>query len=459
MDVSSGKHLKKHAGVAREIALEAVAAVRRGLFAEPALAGELEHQDPGREDRGLATELVYGVLRWKLRLDAIVARCLDRPGSKLQPEVLDILRIALYQLIFLDRVPNHAAVDQAVIQARSHIGGRGPALVNAVLRRFLRDPDALDPLPGPDTRALATYYSHPVWLVQRWIEELGHEKVLDVLSQNNSRALLVVRANRLKTSADELLKLLTDYEVEAQRIFSLPDALMVRPAGHPVSSLPGYREGLFAVQDGASQMVAPLLAPARGERVLDACAAPGGKTAHLAALVNNELELVACDSDPVRLEEMRLNLERLGVGPPRLTCGDASDPNFVRSLGTFDKILLDPPCSNLGVLRHNPEVKYRIRKHDLDALARRQRLLLDAVAPALRPGGLLIYSVCTVTVEETIDVVTSFLNDTPDYTLSPLESTEAPMPEVIDARGFMKTFPAPARLATDGFFVARLQRN
>jgi len=450
---------RKQPGIAREIALRALAAVRRGLFAEHALSRELDHQDVAREDRGLATELVYGVLRWRLRLDAIVNRCLDRPGSKLRPELLDILRIALYQLIFLDRIPDHAAVDQAVIQAGIHVGGRASALVNAVLRRFLRDPEALDPAPGSNSRELATYYSHPLWLVERWLENLGPEKAREVLSQNNSRAPLVVRANRLKISADELLGLLTRHNIEAQRIPSLPDAMTIRPAGLPVSALPGYQKGLFVVQDAASQMVAPLLAPTAGERVLDVCAAPGGKSAHLAALANNELELVACDSDPVRLEELRLNLERLGARRPHLICGDASDPNFLHSLGTFDKILLDPPCSNLGVLRHNPEVKYRIRKQDLAAFARRQRLMLDAAAPALRLGGLLVYSVCTVTIEETFGVVNSFLKDVTNFKPSPSETSQGLLQEVIDTQGFMRTFPAPECVAMDGFFAARLKRN
>jgi 16S rRNA (cytosine967-C5)-methyltransferase len=433
--------------------------VRTGAFAEHALSEVLDRENLSPEDRSLATEVTYGVLRWRDRLDAIVGRCTNRPGATIRPQVEEILRIALYQLFFLERIPDHAAVDEAVKQTRPRFGGPVAAFVNAVLRNAVRNRTAVDPRPESDPASLARYYSHPLWLVERWLQEYGSEVTEHILSRNNSRSPLVVRANRLKVNPGDLVDSLSRGGFAFRPVNPKPDAMEVRGIRGPVQFLPGYREGLFAVQGSASQLIAPLLGALPGERILDACAAPGGKTAHLAALTENHCRIVAIDADVTRLEETRTNLQRLGVTSAELLHGDASLRDFVTALGSFDRILVDAPCSNLGVLRHNPEVKYRINPEDPTVSARLQMELLRSTAAALGSGGSLLYAVCTVTREETTEVIDSFLADSPGFAVDPFRPDEVFSPELVESRGFLKTFPSPAEEPLDGFFAARIMRR
>jgi 16S rRNA (cytosine967-C5)-methyltransferase len=227
----------------------------------------------------------------------------------------------------------------------------------------------------------------------------------------------------------------------------------------PVHHIPGFQEGLFAVQDSASQMVAPLLNVQPGERILDACAAPGGKTAHLAALAGNAAEITAMDSDAARLDEARQNLARLGCKGITLLHGDARSSDFLKNLGLFDRILLDPPCSNLGVLRHNPEIKYRITAQDLGKFSDAQLQTLRGVAHILKPGGTLLFSVCTFTAEETVQVVLKFLDLCPQFSVAPVLPSEVPSRRFINARGCLATFPPTGPEPVDGFFAVRLIKS
>jgi len=439
---------------AREAALHVLGEVRKARFAEDALLDSLTADDLAL-DRALATELVYGVLRWKRRLDGIIGRCSDHPKKKIQPRLRDILRIALYQIFLLDRIPEHAAVDQAVRQVRSHSDKRAAGFANALLRRALREKDSMDPLPSDDPYSLASYYSHPQWLVERGLKEFGLATTRQILVHNNSRATVVIRANTLKTARSDLEKLLRDSGLEIEPVVGMPDALMVPAPRAPVNSIAGFHEGLFAVQETASQMIAPLLAAQPDHRVLDACAATGGKTAHIAALTGNRAEITAVDLDELRLEETRQNLKRLGVERVTFVQRDATDPELIHDLGLFDRILVDAPCSNLGVLRHSPEAKYRTTPRDLNVFAERQIRLLDAVARALKPGGILVYSVCTISEEETSGVARAFLNHRPDFQFMPIEQEQVPIPEFIGPNRVLRTFPPIAQFKTDGFFAAR----
>ncbi len=439
--------------------MDALTAVRAGSFAEQALSVILDRENLSPEDRALATEITYGVLRWRDRLDAMIGRCIHRPDVTIRPQVREILRIALYQLIFLERIPDRAAVDEAVRQTRARFESRVAAFVNAVLRNAVRNREAVDPAPARDAASLARYYSHPLWLVKRWLGEYGSDVSQRILSHNNSRSPLALRANRLKTSPDDLIESLRGSGIKVRPVNPKPDALEIAGIRGPVQLLPGYMEGLFAVQGSASQLVAPLLGALPGERILDACAAPGGKTAHLAALTGNSCRIVAIDADSARLEETRKNLQRLGVTGAELLHGDAARQDFVTALGPFDRILLDAPCSNLGVLRHNPEAKYRTHPEDLTVSARLQLNLLQSTATALNAGGSLLYAVCTTTPEETTEVIQRFLKDSPDYALDQIHQGEVYSPGLLDCHGFLKTFPFVGEEPLDGFFAARITRR
>lgn len=444
---------------ARRVSLKVLRDVEKGMFAENALDRRLRSEMAlSPQDRRLTTELAYGVLRWRMRLDRIVERCAARPLKKIQPVVRDILRLALYQIVLLDRIPDHAAVDQAVVQARRSSGARAAAFVNAVLRKAANNRDAVDPRPGHDPHTLSDYYSHPQWVVEEWIDQFGPAATRSLLLHNDSSAPLVVRVNSLKGTAGELVDLWEAGDVKARPISYAPDALKLSHVGRSVDSLPGYEQGRFVVQDPASQMIGPLLKVNHGDRVLDACAAPGGKTAHLAALAGNRIGVIAVEKDAKRLAATKTNLARLGVRCAQYVQGDSSNADFLRSIGTFDRVLLDPPCTGLGVLRHNPETKYRIRRQDPKALAEMQTKMLQALSSVVRPGGLLLYSVCTISRQETGDVIQAFLQASPEFKLNPIAAEEVPVDGLVIAPGVFRSLPAPEGFALDGFFAARLER-
>jgi len=453
------RHAVTRASLAREIALQALLAVRSGRFAEHALSASLDKIDPLPEDRALATELVYGVLRWKTRLDGVVHRCSNRPGKKLIPDLREIFRIALYQILLLERVPDHAAVDQAVIQARYHCGNHTAAFVNGVLRSALRERVDLDPEPEEEAGPLAEYYSHPLWLVTRWMDQFGPAATRKILIHNNSRAPLDVRVNRITATPEALEELLVRAGVATEATPGMSNCLRLSGLRGSVHSLPGYQEGFFTVQARASQMIAPLLDAKPGEWILDACAAPGGKTAQLAEQMGNEGRIVAVDVDPIRLEETSHNLRRLGVRCVEPRCGDLREPEFTASLGLFDRILLDAPCSNVGVLRHNPEVKYRLGPDDPAKFAERQLKMLTTTSGNLRQGGTLVYSVCTTTREETSGVVGEFLKNQDGYRSTPINPAEVPSSTFLDRHGLFSTFLPIEDDPLDGFFAARLLRE
>jgi len=443
--------------ISRRMALETLGRVRSGDFAETALSRAVERENPPPNDRALATELVYGVLRWRDRLDSIVTGCLARPEKKIDPVIKDILRLAVYQLFLLDKIPDHAGVDQAVLQA-SQFGKHSASFVNAVLRKSLRERSSLDQPPEMEPGQLAVYYSHPEWLVSKWIRTYGINDAIEILRHNNSRNQVELRVNPLKARPAEVAGLLSERGVEVRPVPQMPEALQLVGASGEVGSLPGFQDGLFLVQGLASQMIAPLLNPLPGQRILDACAAPGGKTAQIAALTENRAEVIALDNNAERLAETGRNLDRLGVRSVKLIHGDASDSDFVRELGMFDRILLDAPCTNLGVLRHNPEARYRVSKKSLVEISKRQCALLRSTASLVKPGGVLVYSVCSFSREETCDVIDQFLDHDHNFTVTPIDRNEVITEEFLHARGFFATFPPRRDYDLDGFFAARLSR-
>jgi 16S rRNA (cytosine967-C5)-methyltransferase len=456
--VTRTKH--KHRYNPREAALDVLGAVDRGRFAEDALSGILNGAgtiDP--RDAALTTELVYGTLRWRSRLDSAIDRCLNKKHHALPPALRNILRISVYQLWFLSRVPDHAVVDEAVRLTKRRVSPRMSALVNALLRRTARERAILDPAPGDDATSLGDFFSHPVWLVEQWLKRFGPTQARHALEHNNSRAPVWLRVNHVKASRQQVIHGLESAGLSFESVPGFPDALRVPAPGVPIASLQTFRDGHVAVQDFASQLIAPLLEAEAGMRVLDACAAPGGKTAHLAGLTRNSAEIVAVDRNEQRLAETTSNLARLGISGVSLHTGDAGDPSFVSRLGTFDRILVDAPCTGLGVLRHNPEAKYRLDKADLHKAASYQLRLLTSTADALRPGGMLVYSVCTVSEEETTGVLAELLTRRPRFRMVPVMDDGLRSLGLVTRDGALNTFPPPAELPMDGFFAARLYRE
>ena len=441
---------------ARALALRVLQRVEReGAHSDAALAAALAASPLTGLDRAFATRLVYGTLAWQARLDWHLAGLAARDPSRLDPPVRLILRLGLYQLLLLDRVPPHAAVATSVDLAK-RLRPRAAGLVNAVLRRAARAARAL-PLPDPHddpVRHLAVSLSHPEWLVARWRTRFGDRELQALLAADNDEAPTVLRA-RLG-DRDTLVARLAQAGINARPCRFAPEAVAV--GGGDPHALPGYAAGLFSVQSEASQLVARLLAPQPGMRVLDACAAPGGKATYLAELIRGSGLVVALDrrargAAAVAAAARRLDLHRLLVAVV-----DARAAGDVLCGTGFDRILIDAPCSGLGTLRSHPELRWRHLPADLARLALLQRQILDGILPLLRPGGALVYATCTITEEENEELVGAWLADHPRLER---ESAAAHLPaaaaSLVDAEGALRTLPH--RDGLDGFYAVRIRRR
>ncbi len=421
-------------------------------FADLALDAELGRRALPVRDVALATELVYGTLRWQRYLDWILAPHSRRRLPTLDPKVRVLLRVTAYQLAFLQRIPAFAAVNDAVTLAR---GAPGVAeYVNAVLRAFARrgvaerEPAA----PRDPIEALATRCSFPTWLAARWLARYGRDEAEALMRALNARAPLALRANTLRLTREALAERLRAEEGVTTRPAPLaPEGLLVEGGGTP-GRWRAFAEGACVAQDEASMLVGRLLAPAPGALVADVCAAPGTKTTHLAQLMDDRGRIVALDPQPARLARVDEAAARLGVTIVQTVEGpvEALAPRWA---GACDGVLVDAPCSNLGVLRRNPEVKWRRQPADVDAAAIRQRSILAAAAAMVGAGGRLVYATCSLEPEENDAVVGDLLAARPDFTVD----TPADFPVAPDAAGFVRCLPH--RHGTDGFTAIRLCRH
>ena len=428
---------------------------RDRAYAEPLLDAVLTGTEiPNLPDRKLLTELVYGTLRMRGRLDWIIGRLYRGKESTLETTPRNILRTALYQLLFTDRIPAFAAVNEAVGIARQ----RCPAaagLVNAILRNAIRNQENMTwPEMAKDPgRALSVLYSHPRWLVERWLDRYGIGETISISRANNDVPPMTVRVNSLKISREKIVTELSTNGIMAERTRFSPDGLHLLTAGADLRRTGFFRDGLIRIQDEASQLVSRVVAPRPGERILDICSGTGGKTLHLAAIMENRGHITAMDLHPDKLLLLSEEAYRLGVTISEILPGDATAmPEPFRA--AFDRVLVDAPCSGLGTLRRNPEIRWRIVPSDIEnAMALQKRLLANA-AETVKPGGLLVYCVCTVTQEENESVVDHLLAARHDFKHIPPEGVP---PELVDARGFFRT--CPHREGMDGFFAAAFRRT
>lgn len=444
-------------GSARDSAARVLAGwrERRGrldsLINEAFLESSLEARD-----RRLVMELVYGVIRNLTNLDYTLSQFVRETKKGVSPGIRDILRIAAYQVMYLDRVPAHAAVNEAVGQARRVEGAPAAGFVNAVLRALIRGIGLVEyPDPGKDpVRFLSITYSHPAWLAKRWLARFGFEGARALMEAGNRVPPLTLRANTLKAGRDALLDLFREKGVGCAPGAYAPDAVIVKES-MPVPELPGYADGLFAVQDEAAQLVSLLLHPVAGDRLLDACAAPGGKSAHLAALAQGRAEIVAMDINLDKLRLVKENMTRLHVGSVTPVSGDAGAPLPVT--GPFDGVLLDAPCSSTGVIRRRPDIKYLRAEEDVARMAGVQARMIENLAPYVRQGGAMVYSVCSTEPEEGERVVEGFLAAHKDFVTDDLRPLlPAAADTLITDGGYLRTFPHMH--GTDGFFAARMRR-
>ncbi len=442
---------------ARCLAWETLIAVEEGAFADAELGRRLREASLAARDRALATRLVYGTLAWQGLLDYIVTT-VGRSPEQLDVPIRALLRLAIFQLVKLARVPDFAVVDTAVELSKRFRHGAAAGLVNAVLRRFLRQHKRVAlPRRGSDVAAyLATALSHPRWLVELWMGELGVTETEALLGANNEPAPTVLRVNRLRGDRGSVLESLRGGGATARPTIFSPDGIMLESAGDP-SALAGYADGSFTSQGEASQLVAYMVGARPGDQLLDACAAPGGKATHLGELLGDVGRVVAVDQNEPALAYLGRATRRLGLGCVDVLRADSARLPIADGR-SFDVVLVDAPCSGLGTLRQHPEIRWRRQPHDLAEMAAVQARLLAQLASRVRAGGSLVYATCTIASAENERVVEQFLAASRDFDLDdPSRWLPDAARGLLDGRGFLRTFPH--RDGLDGFFAARLKRR
>ena len=407
-------------------------------------------------DKSFLSELVYGAIRWRGSLDWTMEQFVHSKKSKLQPEIVDILRLGLYQLLFLDGVPDHAAVNESVELAKKY-GNKGAAgLVNAVLRRAIRSRGAIvyPDIHKEPAKHIAARYSHPQWLVKRWIERYGVEETVQLCSANNLRAPLYVRANRLRTSREQLTRSLEEEGAAVAVSDNLPESVEIMELPASISELWSYKEGWFQVQDESSMLASHILDPQPGETVMDVCAAPGGKTTHIAELMQDKGKVLAFDRDKRRLPLITESCRRLGITIVEAAEADARN---LDGYGRVDRVLADVPCTGLGVLRRRIETRWRRTPDELKTFPETQYAILANAARHVKPGGALVYCACTIEPEENQHVVARFLEKRPRFQVQsvlPFLPAELQSEKIVSPEGYMQIYPHLHGM--DGFFAARM---
>ncbi|KKM12959.1 16S rRNA methyltransferase [Clostridiales bacterium PH28_bin88] len=446
----------------RELALRTLYQVEaEGAFANLALNRALQHSGLKKLDRGFVTELVYGVVRSSNTLEWVLQQLMDRSLDKTPPWIRGILKLGAYQLLYMDKVPVSAACNEAVELARKYGHPGTVRFVNGVLRNLARRREEVTfpPLDRDPVAHISLAHSHPEWLVSRWVKRFGVDATIALCRFNNQPADNSVRTNTLKTSREELVGLLALEGVKAEPGRYTPESLDLS-GFTAMDHLRAFREGMFLMQDEASQMVAHLLRPKPGEVVVDACAAPGTKTTHLAQLMGDRGKILAWDVHQHKLGLIEGNCRRLGIHCVTVSQGDASRLGTV--LGEVaDRLLIDAPCSGTGVLRRRPDARWRKSPEKLPELRELQLQILAGAVGCLKPGGVLVYSTCSIEDEENLDNVRRLLALRRDLVMEDISKLLPFIPEREEDRksaaaGYLQFLPHVH--GTDGFFMARIRR-
>lgn len=410
-------------------------------------------------DRAFAVHLVQGVLRWRIRLDWVLKQFVRFPFKKIDPLVLNILRLALFQILFLDRVPESAAVNEAVKQARKMGRKHVVKFVNGILRQICRKKEHL-PYPHPEKeKSLYTsvYYAYPMWLVKKWTRELGADMTLQLLKAGNEIPKLTIRANTLRTTRQMLLNRLEEEGIEGRAVSFAPEGIQLVNLKGSISRLKAFKEGLFHVQGEAAQVCAHLLSPGKKGLIADMCAGLGGKSTHLAELTGDRGRILALDTSVARLRGLKQNTERLGIGSIFPLVADVTTSiSFFRD--PFHKIMVDGPCSGLGVISKHPDTKLTKKEDDIKRLAMIQKSILSRSCQVLDRNGEMLYVTCTISKEENEGMVESVLRENHDVVLQDLRPRISPWGvDLVNDHGFFKTFPHIHGM--EGFFAALFRKN
>lgn len=425
---------------------------RTDSYLEKLLDHELKNSELTGPDKALLFEIVHGVMRWMGRLDWILSGFYKGQFSKAIPILKNALRVALYQIMFLDKVPEYAIVNEAVEFVKKLQGQKPGDITNAVLRNIIRSKNALR-YPDPADNLigyLAAYYSHPSWLIKRWLDRFGREETEKLMIANNERPTLMLRVNLLKVNIQEFRSLLDSVNLGYDPGKYLPEFFRLHNLTN-ITNWKYFKEGYFSIQDESAGIACRVLDVRPGMRILDICAAPGGKSTYISDLMNNEGEIVAIDRFETRLGILQKNLDRLGVTNVKTVYMDALEYEGE----PFDRVLCDVPCSGLGTLTKKPDIKWKKDLLDIRHLAEVQYRLLKKGASMVKPGGIVVYSTCTTEPEENYGVVRRFLEEHPDFRLEPI--TDEFTVDLVDTSGTIQTLPHIHSM--DGAFAAKLVRN
>ncbi len=442
---------------ARTFALRVLREIEmKDAYADVALDRALGQVTLPDVERRLATELVYGTVRRKRTLDTLIEQLATRPAQKQHITVRILVRWGLYQLRYLDSIPAPAAVHTTVELARTSGQERAGGFINGVLRNYLRKAEKGDPLQLPDDPIdrLAVLHSYPTWMVKRWVQQVGLKEAEALCIALNETPSLDFRVNVLRATVGQVQAAMQAEGVMVEPLAPLPTALRLVGRGKPIENLPGYHEGWWSVQDGSAQLVTHLLDPQTGETVIDACAAPGGKSIHSAELMRDTGVVWACDRTASRLQIVVKNVARTGVQSVRVHEGDSRDqPQFH---GSADRVLLDAPCSNLGTLHRHADARWRQSPESEKELVALQQQLLEEAATWVKPTGVLVYSTCTLNPAENELQVQAFLARHPDWRIVP-PASDSPVVAFATAEGWATVYPHQHKM--DGFFMVKLERT
>lgn len=437
---------------ARETALQVLVSCRtNGAWADAALKAQISRDGLSGPDAALCSRIVYGVMQNRMLLDFYIGAYCSQKPDHLQPPLLDILRIGAYQILFLDKVPDSAAVNTSVELAKLSRRGQASGLVNAVLRKISQNKNDLPAIPDRDPeRYLSIRYSHPKWLVKRLLALLGREEAEAFLAADNSVAPLTIQINPMRTTAEALTAQLAESGVTVKPHSWVSGCLELSGTGD-LTALAPFREGKFLVQDPAARLVSLIAGAGPGQNVLDVCAAPGGKSFSAAFAMEDRGSVLACDLHENKLKRIREGAQRLGLSCIKTAAADGR-MSHAEWAGAFDVVLVDAPCSGLGIIRKKPDARYK-KVDDLFTLPVVQAAILDNAASYVRPGGTLVYSTCTILPEENQQVTDAFLAEHPEFSR---ESFSLPEP-VGETDGQVTLWPQ--RHGTDGFYICRMKRQ
>jgi 16S rRNA (cytosine967-C5)-methyltransferase len=438
---------------------------KRGAYTDIALDRVLRTAKLNSADRSLVTELVYGSVRRMRSLDALIDQLGKKKAHQQPPDLRTILHIGLYQLRYQSRIPASAAVNTTVELAKEN-GFKGLAgVVNGLLRQYERlatasadaesnPPKSHDPLQLPEepVARLGILHSFPDWIIKLWVEQLGIEEAESLCEWLNQSPTIDLRVNLLRVSIEEVEAAMQSAGVDVRRVPHLPQALRVVGGTGAIQQLPGFNEGWWTIQDSSAQLVSHLLNPKAGDVVIDACAAPGGKTTHIAELMGDEGKIWACDTKPSRLKKVQENAQRLQLQSIQICTGDSR--NFPQFINSADAVLLDAPCSGNGTLHRRPDIRWRVTPATVDELSVLQGELLEQAATWVKPGGILVYATCTLHPQENERVIQSFLERHSSWQIEPLLA-DSPLTNFATPQGWMKVWSH--RYQMDGFFMVRLK--